>query len=62
VRTGWTLVEPDRGGLLALIELVEAGKLRVEVAEVLPLEQAAEAHRRGESNRTTGKLVLSVRG
>jgi NADPH:quinone reductase-like Zn-dependent oxidoreductase len=62
VRTGWTLVEPDRGGLLALVELVEAGKLRVEVAEVLPLEQAAEAHRRGESNRTTGKLVLSVRG
>jgi NADPH:quinone reductase-like Zn-dependent oxidoreductase len=62
VSTGWTLVEPDRGGLLALVDLVEAGRLRVEVAEVLPLEQAAQAHRLGESNRTTGKLVLRVRG
>jgi NADPH:quinone reductase-like Zn-dependent oxidoreductase len=61
VRTGWTLVEPDRGGLLAIAELVEAGKLRVEVAHVLPLAEAAEAHRLGESNRTTGKLVLAVR-
>jgi NADPH:quinone reductase-like Zn-dependent oxidoreductase len=61
VRTGYTLVEPDRGGLLALSELVEAGKLRVEIADVLPLADAAEAHRRGETNRTTGKLVLAVR-
>jgi NADPH:quinone reductase-like Zn-dependent oxidoreductase len=61
VRTGWTLVEPDRGGLLALSELIEAGKLRVEVAEVLPLEDAARAHELGESGRTTGKLVLRVR-
>ena len=61
VRTGWTLVEPDRGGLLALSELVEAGRLRVEVAAVLPLEDAARAHELGESGRTTGKLVLRVR-
>ena len=61
VRTGWTLVEPDRGGLLALSELVEAGKLRVEVADVLPLADAARAHEIGEAGRTTGKLVLRVR-
>ena len=61
IRSGWTLVEPDRGGLLAISELVEAGKLRVEVADVLPLAEAAEAHRLGETNRTTGKLVLAVR-
>jgi NADPH:quinone reductase-like Zn-dependent oxidoreductase len=61
VRSGWTLVEPDRGGLLAIAELVESGKLRVEVADVFPLREAAEAHRRGESGRTTGKLVLAVR-
>jgi NADPH:quinone reductase-like Zn-dependent oxidoreductase len=61
VRSGWTLVEPDRGGLLAITELVESGKLRVEVSDVFPLGEAAEAHRRGESGRTTGKLVLKVR-
>ena len=61
VRTGFTLVEPDRAGLLALIELVDSGRLRVEIADVLPLADAARAHRLGESNRTTGKLVLRVR-
>jgi len=61
VRTGFTLVEPDRAGLLAITELVESGKLRVEIADVLPLADAARAHRLGESNRTTGKLVLKVR-
>ena len=61
VRTGWTLVEPDRAGLLALTDLVESGKLRVEIAHVLPLSEAARAHELGESNRTTGKIVLQVR-
>lgn len=61
IRTGFTLVEPDRAGLLAITELVESGQLRVEIAEVFPLAEAAMAHRLGESNRTTGKLVLQVR-
>lgn len=61
VSTGWMLVEPDHAGLLALAELVEEGKLRVEVSDVVPLAEAARAHELGESNRTTGKLVLQVR-
>lgn len=61
VRTGFTLVEPDRVGLLAIADLVETGRLRVEIAGVFPLADAAMAHRLGESNRTTGKLVLKVR-
>ena len=36
-----------------------SGQLRVQV-ETLPLKQAAQAHRRIESGRTTGKLVLEV--
>jgi NADPH:quinone reductase-like Zn-dependent oxidoreductase len=55
------LVEPDHAGMLALAGLVDAGKLRVEVAEVVPLAEAARAHELGESNRTTGKIVLRVR-
>ncbi|MFC8131870.1 zinc-binding alcohol dehydrogenase family protein [Streptomyces sp. NPDC057302] len=36
-----------------------AGQMKVQV-EALPLEQAAEAHRRIESGSTTGKLVLGI--
>ena len=61
IRAGFTLVEPDRHGLLAVSELVEAGKLRPVIAEVLPLAEAARAHRIGEEGRTTGKLILQVR-
>jgi NADPH:quinone reductase-like Zn-dependent oxidoreductase len=60
VRAAQLLVEPDHAGLEGLTALVEAGKLRPRVAEVLPLEEAARAHELGESGRTTGKIVLSV--
>jgi NADPH:quinone reductase-like Zn-dependent oxidoreductase len=61
INTGFTLVEPDRAGMLAIAELVEAGKLHVEIADVLPLSEARRAHELGETGRTTGKLVLRVR-
>ncbi|MFD0141191.1 MULTISPECIES: NADP-dependent oxidoreductase [unclassified Streptomyces] len=60
IRTGFTLVEPDYAGLLALAELVETGRLRPEVDTVLPLADAAKAHELGESGRTRGKIVLTV--
>lgn len=41
---------------------VADGVLRVDVARVLPLDQAVEAHRLLESRRSRGKLVLRVRG
>ncbi|MEV0230313.1 zinc-binding dehydrogenase [Nonomuraea sp. NPDC050786] len=44
----------------ALTALVEAGKLRVEIAAALPLAEAAKANELGETNRTTGKIVLTV--
>ncbi|MGW0536431.1 NADP-dependent oxidoreductase [Streptomyces sp. NPDC003032] len=61
VRTGWTVVEPDRLGLLEIARLVDEGKLRVEIDTVLPLEDAAKAHAYGEQGRTQGKIVLRVR-
>ena len=52
------LVEPDGHALEQLAALADAGELRVEVAEALPLEQAARAHALGEEGRVQGKLVL----
>ncbi|MFH8611978.1 NADP-dependent oxidoreductase [Streptomyces sp. NPDC018029] len=60
VHTGWTIVEPDRLGLLEISRLVDEGKLRVEIDAVIPLEEAAKAHARGEQGRTQGKIVLRV--
>jgi len=40
--------------------LIEQGKLKVQVSEVLPLAQAAEAHRRIGAGHTTGKIVLRI--
>ena len=42
--------------------LVEAGELRPVIDTVLPLEQAAEAHRRMEESEHVGKIVLEVKG
>ncbi|HXS43905.1 MAG TPA: NADP-dependent oxidoreductase [Solirubrobacteraceae bacterium] len=54
------LVEPDGAALESLAELVAEGRLRVELAEALPLAAAARAHEIGERGRTRGKLVLDV--
>lgn len=54
------LVEPDGPALATISDLIDSRKVVVEVEEVFPLEQAAAAHTRGESNRTRGKLVLRV--
>ncbi|WP_329243583.1 zinc-binding dehydrogenase [Actinoallomurus sp. NBC_01490] len=52
---------PEEAGraLRRAVEAAAKGTLRVRV-EALPLERAAEAHRRIESGATTGKLVLQV--
>ena len=58
VRVTGFLVEPDHAGLEALATLVEAGRLKVRVDQVFKLAEAAKAHEYGESDRTTGKIVL----
>jgi NADPH2:quinone reductase len=51
---------PDliRSTLGEIIGFILAGKLSLQVSTVLPLSQAAEAHRLLEGRRTTGKVVL----
>ncbi|MEV5711386.1 NADP-dependent oxidoreductase [Actinoallomurus sp. NPDC052274] len=60
IKVGWTLVEPDYAALREIAALAEAGRLRAEIDSVFPLEEAAKAHERGETGRTTGKIVLTV--
>ena len=62
VRIAAVLVEPDHSGLEGLAALVAQGRLRAEVDRVLPLDEAATAHRLGEAGRVRGKIVLSVAG
>lgn len=54
------LVRPDRQRLAALSALVARGTLRPIIAQVLPLESAAQAHRRLETHHGYGKIVLQV--
>jgi NADPH2:quinone reductase len=58
----YVFVRPDGEQLEELADLAEAGRLGVELAEVLPLEQAARAHELSESGHVRGKLVLTIDG
>ncbi|MHB1292158.1 MAG: zinc-dependent alcohol dehydrogenase family protein [Sulfuricella sp.] len=40
--------------------LIEDGRLKIQVSQTLPLEQAGEAHRLIEEGHTTGKIVLRI--
>jgi NADPH:quinone reductase-like Zn-dependent oxidoreductase len=54
------IVEPERSQLIELARLVDDGRLRVEVAEVFPLEDAAAAYEYGRTGRRRGKVVVQV--
>ena len=50
----------ERRKLEKLSEMFDAGELRVEIEDILPLEEAAKAHERVEAGHTRGKIVLRV--
>ena len=50
----------ERRKLEKLSEMFDDGKLRVEIEDVLPLEEATKAHERVEAEHTRGKIVLRV--
>jgi NADPH:quinone reductase-like Zn-dependent oxidoreductase len=53
------LVAPDRATLESIASLAGAGRLDVHIDAAFGLDQASDAHRRQESGRVTGKLVLT---
>ncbi|MFB6502522.1 MULTISPECIES: NADP-dependent oxidoreductase [unclassified Streptomyces] len=61
IRVKTLLVEADHAGMNAVADLVAAGSLHAHVEAVFPLADAARAHALGETGRTTGKIVLTVR-
>ncbi len=52
--------QPDGGRLSALASMFDAGQLRVNLQEVVPLEEAARAQDIVEEGHTRGKVVLGV--
>jgi NADPH:quinone reductase-like Zn-dependent oxidoreductase len=50
----------SKADLLTLLSLVEAGRLKPVVDQVLPLGEAAQAHRLLEERRQFGKVVLTI--
>ena len=62
IRAETHMVVPDGPGLARLAGFVQAGQLTVVIDQLFPLARAADAHRRGETGRAQGKIVLSVAG
>jgi NADPH:quinone reductase-like Zn-dependent oxidoreductase len=56
----YVFVRPAGDQLSELANLIDEGRLRPEVAEVFPLERAADAHARIEEVHVRGKLVLRI--
>lgn len=53
-------VDPTTAALDELAAAVDRGELTVDIAQILPITELAAAHRRSESGRVRGKIVLTA--
>jgi NADPH:quinone reductase-like Zn-dependent oxidoreductase len=60
VRAELLVVSPSADQLARIADLVAAGDVRVEIAEVIPLPEVGRAHELSESGHTRGKIILAV--
>ena len=60
VRAVGVFVRSDAQQLSRLVALVDAGDLRVDVAERAPLAELADVHTRAEADEVSGKVVVVV--
>jgi NADPH:quinone reductase-like Zn-dependent oxidoreductase len=60
VRAEVLVMSPTSEQLTRVADLVAAGDVHVELAEVLPLTEVQRAHELSESGHTRGKIVLTV--
>ncbi|MGM1016665.1 MAG: NADP-dependent oxidoreductase [Actinomycetota bacterium] len=54
------LVDSSSTQLTTIAELAQDGTIVPTIAATFPLEEVADAHRLGDTNRTTGKIVLTL--
>jgi NADPH:quinone reductase-like Zn-dependent oxidoreductase len=54
------VMSPSSDQLTRIAELVAAGEVHVELAQVLPLNEVQHAHELSESGHTRGKIVLTL--
>ena len=50
-----------REWLNEIAQLIDEGKVKVNISKVYPLEQVAEAHQESETWHVRGKLILEIR-
>jgi len=53
-------VHPDTADLTEIAQLVDAGKIKPVVTEVLPLSDAVKAQQQAATHHTRGKVVLRI--
>ena len=56
----YVFVRPDMTSLDALTDLLDSGKVRVDVTETFPLDRIADAHRLSEEGHTRGKIAVTI--
>ena len=54
------VTSPSSDQMAQIAELIAAGDVRVEVAEVVPLTEVQRAHELSESRHTRGKIILAA--
>ena len=60
VRAELLVMSPSTEQLSRIAQLVAAGDVRVEIAELIPLTEVGRAHELSESGHTRGKIILTV--
>ena len=60
IRAAAISVHPDAEDLTEIARLIDTGKIKPIVTEVLPLNEAIAAQRQAETHHTRGKLVLRI--
>lgn len=60
IRVETVFGRPDASQLKEILEKVAARELITRVADVMPLEEVAEAHRRAEAGHRPGRIVLMI--